>query len=344
MTIDRHRPLALLQLLSVAVALAAAIAVAVALAIVVPPAARQAQPDIPVRAYLQALTKGDVPAALKLGRITPAAGDRLLTTAAYATASDRITSFTITSVRVEGDTAIVGARVRQGGTGYTATFATERESGFPGLTPWRLAAQQLPQLDIAVTGPSGLPVTVAGVTLTTKADAMSQRVLPGTYVVAAAPNPDYTVASQTVRATFTAAAHPAQLTVALTAAGKAKAQESASAWIAKCAASTDLVPSGCPFHSAVEPGITVLDGHWTVSAQPTLAFGTWSTAVGGWVVTSETPGTVTYTGRATRGGRLGTASTGAFSFFVVGAVVPSGSGVSFVPSPGYSSESGQAAA
>lgn len=344
MTSNNEAPLTRRQLIAVIAALVAAIATAIVFVVVVPPAARRASPDIPVTAYLRALVRGDVPQALTLGRITPAAGDRLLTTDAYAAASDRITSFRITGTRTSGGTATVTARITQGAAQYTTRFTAEREPGLPGITPWMLAPQQLPQIAVTVAGPQNTSIVVSGVTLAGMNDATTQDVLPGTYAISAAPSAVSTAAAQRVTVRLGQAGGSTHLDVALTSAGRAQVQSSARAWLAQCAASGDLAPSGCPFRAVATPGITYSAGQWSIASDPTLTVGAWDAQSNGWQIGTSAPGSVTFTAHAVDGDEVGTASTGARPFVVSGTAVPNGSGVAFVPSPSYSSSTGAATA
>ncbi|MFC4242428.1 hypothetical protein ACFOYW_03505 [Gryllotalpicola reticulitermitis] len=339
---ERPRLMTGAQLLSVAIAFLLSVVVAIVLAIVVPPAARLATPDIPVKAYLGALARGDVPAALKAGHV-PVSGDKLLTTDAYATASDRITSFSITSTQVSGSTATIAARIHQGTASYTTRFTATRGAGVPGLTPWSLAPQQLPQLAVAVVGPTSASVDVAGTKLATRNNTVTQAVLPGTYAVEPASSPSYGAPPQKVTAVLGRPSASATIAMTLTAQGKTEVQASASAWLATCVASTALAPSGCPFRAVGTAGVSYSQGRWTMAAQPTLAFGGWNSTADGWQVTSTTLGEVSFIARARSGAASGTASTGPQLFSVLGTAVPTNSGASFVPSPSYSSSAGSLA-
>ena len=170
-----------------------------------------------------------------------------------------------------------------------------------------------------------------------------QHVFPGTYAVAAKASSYYTAEGQSVVTYFgQQSARTARLAVALSPQGAAKVQASASSWLSKCAASGQLAPSGCPFRAVAEPGITYSNGHWTIQSEPSLEVGKWDPQSDGWQVTTSTPGQITFTADAARGNATGTASTGLQQFVVVGTAVPSGSGISFVPSPSYSPQTGGA--
>jgi hypothetical protein len=334
---SRTRPLTGSQLAVVIVAVLAVVAAVFAAVVVLPPAVREASPERPVRAYLQAVTAGDVARALRLGRITPADGDKLLTDAAYRAAAQRPSAFTVLDASSAGDSGTVRARITQGTGSYVASFEVERADDNP-FAPWRLAKQQLPEITVSLEASVDLRVTVAGVALTASHGTVTQHVLPGAYRAALAGGGQVTGTPATALATF-AAARPAPAVIRLTLAdsGESAAREQVAEWIAQCAASSELRPDGCPFRAVPEESVTYTDGHWTIDGQPSVRVGEWSAQLAGWPVTTSSPGYITFTAHASKGGLSGTATTGSNPFSVAGTIVPDASGtVHFVPSANYS--------
>jgi hypothetical protein len=314
------------------------IAAVVAAALVIPPAARASAPDIPVKAYLQALVDGDATKALALAGIHPGTSDELLTDAAYRRATDRISAFRVTATEAAGGAGrLVVARITQGAAQYSAGFLVEQDGKGFGLGLWHLAPQSLPTVRIAVDGPSGLSVTAAGVALDAGASGADERVLPGTYTAALAADPLFTAPAVSVTAYLAPGAAPRQATlqVGLTEAATARIEAAVDAWLDGCAASTELAPPACPFRAVPTPGVTYSDGRWDIRSRPALARPSWSPQDGGWRVAASSPGYASFSAQAMRGGLHGTASTGVNPFGVSGTAIRSGDGFRFQPSAAY---------
>lgn len=330
------------QLAVVILAVLAAIACVAALVNVLPPALRASAPEVPVRAYLQAVVAGDVTKAVRLGGIQRSADDTLLTDAAYRRASDRVTSFSDLDATVSGDTADVRVVIHQGTVSYPAQFVVQRPRGIPGLTPWHLQKQQLPSLRAEVDGPAALTVTVDGAEVTARNNAVDAVVFPGTYSVRAADGGVVTAQPAAVTTTFAGTSAPAVLTARLQPAVVSTVRSDVDAWLTRCAASSELRPEGCPFTAVPEDGVTYSDGVWAIQSRPAIAEGSWNAQLGGWPVASTSEGFVSFCAHATQGGLSGTATTGSQPFRVVGtAVADPGGGIRFVPSPAYSADAAE---
>jgi len=341
MTTSEPRRAALLtraQLAIVAGLVLLVVAAVVAATLVVPPAARASSPDIPVKAYLQALVDGDASRALSLAGIRPTKLDRLLTDSAYRQATDRISAFRVTATdAAAGPARIVRARITQGPVEYTASFPVEQDSRGFGLGPWHLVPLPLPSLQVAVDGPSGLSVDMAGVAVEAAVAGIDERVLPGTYAIGLAADPLFTAQTASVAAYLapSAAPRPATLRVALTPAATAKIDTAVGAWLDGCAASPELAPPGCPFRAVPTPGVTYSGGRWDIRSRPELAPPAWSPQDGGWRVAAAAPGYASFSAQAMQGGLHGTASTGINPFGVSGTAIRSGDGFRFQPSAAY---------
>lgn len=332
------------QLIAVIAAVLAAVVPVVLLAGLLPTALRDSAPDRPVRAYLEAIESGDITTALKLGRIAPAPGDKLLTDAAYRQASYQVSAFAVLGTSLNGSSGTVRVSISQGGSDYAASFQVRREPGVPGLSPWRLVPQQLPEITIAFPVPLELPITVGGTKLTPEKGVVTQHVFPGSYRASAAGSRDIRVTDATADATFaTQRARTAVLALGLASDGGAQAESQVASWLSACAASSALHPDGCPFQAVPDPTISYSNGRWTIQSRPGLSLGEWNPELGGWPVTTTTPGYITFTADAARGDLIGTATTGSRPFVVVGTAVPDASGeIRFVPSPSYASSGASA--
>ena len=326
------------QVVVVIIAILAVAAAIIAAVTLVPPAVRVANPELPVRAYLQAIVKGDITKAMKIGRITADADDKLLTDAAYGQASDRITSFTVLETTVSGTTGAVSVRIAQGDHSYVTGFDIARASANP-FEPWRLAKQQLPAISLRLQAQLDVPLRIGGVDFAVAGGSLTQRVFPGSYETSPRESGAFDVGYATATATFDAARPaPVRVPVGLTEAGKASADAAVNAWLTTCIASTELHPEGCPFQAVPEASVTYSNGRWTIQRQPQFALGDWSDQAEGWPVTPSSPGYVTFSARAREGGLTGTATTGSNPFSVAGTIVPDASGaLHFTPSANYSS-------
>jgi hypothetical protein len=338
----RHRVLTPGQLIVVIVALLAAAASVVGLFAVVPSALKASEPERPVRAYLQAIVDGHLSKAIKLGGIKVGSDDKLLTTAAYDQASDRVTSFDVFATNLDGSSGTVGVRIHQRDDSYTMTFKVERAPGFSPFPQWKLEPQTLPTVEFALSAAIDAPISISKVDFSTHKGVVTQHVFPGTYEGQYAgdiTNFGGTYAWATVEFT-TSAPHPEEIGLELQDKGKANAATAVASWVSKCATSSELHPPGCPFRAIPDPGISYSNGRWALQSQPRLEESAWSAELGGWPLTTASPGYISYTADAAQGGLTGTATTGSKPFSVAGAIVPdAGGGIRFVPSAVYSSDS-----
>ena len=76
--------------------------------------------------------------------------DLLLTKAAYAKATDRVTGYRIAATRTDGDTATVTAYLRQAGRDVSSTFTLDKTGTDWGVFPvWELEAPKLGAVDVS---------------------------------------------------------------------------------------------------------------------------------------------------------------------------------------------------
>ncbi|MBT2501970.1 hypothetical protein [Curtobacterium sp. ISL-83] len=269
--------------------------------------------DRPVRAFLDDLTAGRVDAALRDAGVAHTKTDVLLTDAAYAKATRKVTGYRIAAVREDGDTATVGAYLRQGGQDVSATFTLDKTGTDWGVFPiWKLEAPRLGTVDLTVQGPAGATATVGGQSATTTKDgSVTLKVLPGTYDVGVDGGKWYTAdaTTATVQGFGDTAPAPVTLATKLTAAGAQSAKAAVDAWVNGCIASKDPAPSGCSFYAYGEdPSYTYSNEQWTLQTRPVVSVGDWG--AGGWLITTTTFGRATFTADISGPGGVGTASAG----------------------------------
>ncbi|MBF4608034.1 hypothetical protein [Curtobacterium sp. VKM Ac-1393] len=289
--------------------------------------------DRPVRAFLDDLTAGKVDDALDAAGIDRTKSDVLLTDAAYAKASGKVTGYRVAATRTDGETATVSAYLRQGGRDVAATFTLDQNGTDWGVFPvWELQAPDLGTVDVSVRGPSGAAVQVAGTSVKTAKDGtVSLRALPGTYAVAydGGKWTKATGGSAVVGGFGGSSSTPVQMTAALTNAGEQAAKRAVDAWVDGCIASTDASPAGCSFYAYGEnPAYTYTNEKWTLETRPTVSVGSWST--NGWLVTTTTFGRATFTADIAGAGGTGTATAGPLNVNASGYITGfSGSGATF---------------
>ncbi|WP_420369018.1 hypothetical protein [Curtobacterium sp. L1-20] len=269
--------------------------------------------DRPVRAFLDDLTAGRVDDAVEAAGIERDKGDVLLTDAAYAKATGRVTGYRIAATRDDGDTATVTAYLKQDGRDVSSTFTLDKTGTEWGVFPvWKLQAPALGSVDVRVQGPSGAKVTVGGQAVTTSKDGTAElTALPGTYAVALDGGKWFAAdaSTATVSGFGDEVSTPVSMTTKLTAAGEQSAKAAVDAWVNGCIASTEASPKGCSFYAYGEdPAYTYTNQKWTLDTRPAVSVGGWVSS--GWLVTTTTFGRATFTADISGPGGVGTATAG----------------------------------
>lgn len=295
----------------------------------------QATPRTAVSHYLDALVHGKANQAMKLGRIDARPDDILLTEKAYATATDRITSYSLAAPVTRKGVTTVTATVQQGGRPYQRTFRIVRDGGLPFLPLWRLAPVTPDTVEVQAAGPTGLSFTVAGVAPNDGGRLAKLRALPGSYPVEVrSDSADFSAKSGV------AISHPAGSVVTptvfaaeLSQTGYADAEQAVEAWLDACLATQEVAPANCPFMVADETtdGIRMSGLHWSLVARPDVhLIGEWYD--GGWDVRG-TGGTVTASATLTRlaDGATADVTTDDIPFSYTGTVTFTGDGAVFTP-------------
>lgn len=269
--------------------------------------------DRPVRAFLDDLTAGRVDKALTEAHVQHGKSDVLLTDAAYAKATNRVTGYRITGVQQDGDTATVGAYLALAGRQVPATFTLDQTGTDWGVFPrWQLQAPRLATVDVVVQGPPKSTVTVAGQRATTDSSgALTLKALPGAYPVAVDGGKWFSADAQTaaVRGFGGTASAPVTVTTTLTDAGRQAATDAVDRWVDTCVASTSTTPEGCSFYAyGANPANTYTNQKWTLESRPTFQVDGWLAK--GWMVTTTAAGSATYTADFTGPSGAGTATAG----------------------------------
>ena len=301
-------------------------------------ATAQSMPRVVVARYLDALVHGNAREAMKLGGISPRSGDVLLTQAAYATATDRITSYTLSAATTRTGVTTVDATVQQGDRPYHRSFRIERAGGLPFLPLWKLAPVTPDTVEVQIDGPSGLSFTVAGVKSTGSESRAKLRALPGSYPVkVTSSSADYSAnsgvaVSHAVGSVITPTVFAAELSDS----GYTDAKKAVEAWLDACLATQEAAPANCPFLVKDETanGVRASDFRWTLDVRPEVdMYGDWYD--GGWDVRGS-GGSVKATATLTRlaDGATAQVTTEDIPFEYSGTLTFTGDGAVFTPALG----------
>ncbi|MDN4597355.1 hypothetical protein [Leifsonia virtsii] len=299
-------------------------------------AAAQNMPRTVVARYLDALVHGNAREAMALGGIHAGKGDVLLDQKAYATATDRIASYTLSSpVTRKGVTTVV-ATVQQGDRPYQRSFRVVRAGGLPFLPLWKLAPVTPDTVEVEADGPSGLVFTVGGKTPKVEDRIAKLRALPGSYPVEfARASGDYSVKSGVaVSHGVGSVITPTVFAAEISDSGAAAAKAAVESWLDTCLATQESAPANCPFYvqAPVTPGVQMSDIHWSLVTRPEVdvLYGAWYD--GGWDVQGRN-GSVTATATLTRtsDGASAQVTTEEIPFQYSGTVTFTGDGAVFTP-------------
>lgn len=305
-------------------------------------AAAQSMPRTVVARYLDALVHGHGREAMKLGGITPRSGDILLSQKAYATATDRITSFTLGAPVTRKGVTTVDATVEQGDRPYHRSFRVVRAGGLPFLPLWKLAPVTPDTVEVETPGPSGLSFTIAGIKPSSDDGFAKLRALPGSYPVkVSSSSADYSAKSGVaISHPVGSVVTPTLFAAELSETGYADAKKAVEDWLDACLATQDAAPANCPFLVKDETanGVRLSDLRWALVTRPEVdMYGDWHD--GGWDVRGS-GGSVTATAKVTRlaDGATGQVSTGDIPFAYSGTVTFTGDGAVFTPARGDGSQ------
>ena len=217
-------------------------------------------PEDVAREYLDALVEGDVETAVQLSALPDGTGTGVMTDEIYAAATDRITSYRIDQVEVEGGTATVHVTTEAGGQERRGTLTLTSGSGGV-LSPVKWSLDPVPPTELPVQLAqdftqilvNGIPIDLEQLVQRTDPYGMGMALiplLPGTYEVALPASGDIAVGvPMTVHAlpTFTARPlPPLVLAHELTDAGLDVVQEQITDQLETCFEGADRPFRECP--------------------------------------------------------------------------------------------------
>jgi hypothetical protein len=292
-------------------------------------------PTHEVEAFLDDLEAGHATKALAAAGVKPAKDDVLLTDAAYAKATGKVTDHRIVGVDTSGSGATVSTVLRQGGKSVPARFELTRTGTDLGVFPtWRLDPVTLGSVRVSLQGPANTPLTIGGVRVATdKGGSAMLSALPGSYSVAVDGGGWYQSKSATAVVTGLdgSASNPVSLTTTLTDKGKQAADAAVNSWVDGCIASSSIAPDGCSFYAYGEdPSNTYTNEKWTLGTRPVFGVSDWVQK--GWVVRTTTAGSATFTANFTGPSGSGVGEAGPIDVYADGYIAGfTSSGATFVP-------------
>jgi hypothetical protein len=292
------------------------------------------QPALPVAAYLDAIKRGDITKALRLGSIDVSANEALLTDRAYQESTDHISAFTVTRSTVHGSRAAVFVTFTQGTHRYSQEFDLIAKGKDWGTFPrWKLQTPQIGEVVFTIAAPASATLNAYGHTFAQPSNELigNDDVLPafpGKYSIALNDGgADYR--GNTVNAEVVgfdgSTGKTSALTATLTPEGTRTAMNEVNQYLASCLASTSDSPHGCPFSADNSDFTNVTDDTWSLIAPPAFTIGPWYTGNGyqdeGWSVTTTKQGSIEFDAIATdSNGDTGPIGTDPFSFSMDGVI------------------------
>lgn len=258
-------------------------------------------PSKQVEEYLDALVAGDAAKATTLADPNvPTAQRVLLTDPVASKAKDRISSYDITDVEVDGKSAQVTAKLTQDGVSTTKVYQLERAgTAYIVFPEWRLQPVEYPTVQVFANPDSGkLIVNGTEVDFSGVIDeygSASVPVLPGTYTAdVEVPGDKVESVPASVKATLdgTAAPDPESFlapSLALTDAGKKQVTAEVNKKLDECAEQTVQSPEGCPFSTWA----FAEKGTWSIGSYPEIEIT--ETEEDGFVIGTTKAGEATFT-------------------------------------------------
>ncbi|RDV45344.1 hypothetical protein DOE76_08790 [Leifsonia sp. ku-ls] len=243
-----------------------------------------------VSAYQRHVVDGDIEAALALDGTHVGPEQVLLRNAAYATAKNRMTDFTIESVHIDGDSANVRVRTVQKSGKRLTRMALTRKNG-----RWRLLPASLGYIEVQA-GPDGIAPTLGGQPIPV-GSTPTLYAFPGDYELSGTSTSDVHVAPATTRLEGYGSRAGAAPAVAPTPEAQARLEAAAQAHLDDCAAQGDRTTwPDCPFLADTSDKWWTAS-HWNIERRPVFPpaewepecrFGTGAGATPGcWMLTSE---------------------------------------------------------
>jgi hypothetical protein len=268
-----------------------------------------ARPEAIVSRYLTHVQHGEIQAAMALEGRKADPQQVLLTDAAYAKATQRLSSFRIGRVRAVSDREVrVDAQTDAGGTtgavSFTVRHGDDGLAGVLGVHAWKLQPVPLSTVTVAVGTHDALDVTIAGATLHWDGKVRQLLAFPGRYALTPpAPTEWYTIEGADAAVTGFGDGVNLRAGSTLTAAGMQSAEAATTAWVNACLAGGPQ-PKGCSFglDSGQPDGETWTNVRWEMTAAPAVSFGKWDFSCkegtvltqGCWPVTTTTAGSADF--------------------------------------------------
>lgn len=268
-----------------------------------------ARPEALVSRYLTHVQHGEIQEAMTLEGREPDAAQVLLTDAAYAKASQQLSSFRIGRVRSVGpDQARVEVQTVAGGATGSASFTVvhgdDGPVGWLGVHAWKLKPAPLSTVTVALGTHDTVDATIGGAALHWDGKAQQLLAFPGRYALAApAGNAWYTIAGADAAVTGFGQKVDLRASSTLTPAGVEAATAATNAWVNTCLAGGPQ-PQGCSFglDSGQPDGETWTNARWELTTPPAVSFGAWdfgcapgaTPTAGCWPVTTTSPGSADF--------------------------------------------------
>lgn len=243
-----------------------------------------------VSEYQRHVVEGDIEAALALDGTRVGAEQVLLRNAAYASAKNRLTAFTIEGVHIDGDRANVRVRTVQKSGKMLTRMALKRESG-----RWRLLPASLGYIEVQA-GPAEIAPTVSGQPIPV-GSTPSLYAFPGDYELSGSSTADIQVSPAVSRLEGYGSRATAAPAVAPMPEAQARIEAAAQVYLDDCAGQGDRAQwPECPFWvDTSEKWWTV--SRWDIERRPTFPPAKWEpvcrygtgtgASPGCWMLTSD---------------------------------------------------------
>lgn len=244
---------------------------------------RSSDPEEAAREYLDALVSGDLEALRP--HLAPGDGalDVALAPEVLAATSGRVEAYTIDAVAISGSNALVTVTLDSGSTTARTTLALRaRVEGAFVAVRWELVPVELPVLDLApFTGTTELLLNGQAVNIPVSGlreglllpEAITLRVLPGTYVISLPPmHAPLVPRARTVAVPPRLGAWRSGLVDVgydLAAVGEHAATQTIQDTLAYCSRETSPHPLGCPFSVDLPAGA---HGSWRILNPPVVQY------------------------------------------------------------------------
>jgi hypothetical protein len=236
-------------------------------------------PELPVRSYLEALTKGEAGKAMGIADPGLANDQRaLLTDEVYSKTNKRIDGFDIVSSSTTEDQATVVAELRQDGRKQRTTFSLRKDNPDLLNDHWRM--ETAPISELSITLDTWVPaILVNGQEVKTGADSGSYSTselkipaLPGEYIVELPASEKYLQAEKStalVKIGDSQQRGEASLSIQPSDELEKEVNAQAEAYLAQCLKSTEASPANCP--NSMYVGSYARNFTWALDAKPAFS-------------------------------------------------------------------------